>query len=104
MTAIGAARSSGQGVGHDQDGHRAHRLAADGPGDAGQGERERDERHGEPVGCAHERGSGCLCLFDQAHHARVRRLLGQCGGDDVHRMAGVHHAAANVLTRQALGR
>ncbi|HEU0278108.1 MAG TPA: hypothetical protein VFQ95_09840 [Rhodanobacteraceae bacterium] len=79
---------------HHDHGQRAHGIAAHGPADAGQPQRERDEPGGVAVGQAHRRRLGALRGFDQPDDACIRAGRGTRRRQQVEGIAGVHRAAA----------
>ena len=83
-------------------GDRADRVAAECPRPAGQEQGQRDEKHGKAVGDANERGRLRLRLFHEAYQARVGRLGGDCGGDEVEGGSCVDDTAADVVTDRSL--
>ena len=88
----------------DQHRDGADRVTAERPGRGREDERERHEEDGEPVGGAHERRRRGLRLLDQAHHPGVGGLGGRRGRDQLDRLPGVDHAAADVVAGDPLDR
>ena len=103
-TAIGTARIKRAGRGDHQHAQRAHRVAGQQPGGAGDHERDRDEDHRVAVGHPHERGLLLLRLRDQPDDARVRALGGGRHRSEVDGGPRVHRAGSDRVAVRPLGR
>ena len=82
---------------YDEHRERAHRIAADGPREPRDPERDRDEDHGVPVGQADERRLLPLSLLDQPDDAGVRASVGARDRAQVERRTGVDRARTDLL-------
>ena len=91
--ATGAARIKGQGVPRPEHGQRAHRIARDQPGGAGDRQRQRHEQERIAIGQADERRLLGLRRRYQTDDAGVGALLGGRDCRQVERIAGVDRAA-----------
>ena len=102
--ATGTARIRGQGVAINEHGQRPDRIAAPQPRPAGEHDRQRQERHGEPVGEPRHRRLRGLSGLDQANDAGIGALGGAVGRRQVERVADVRHAAHDRLAGLLLDR
>ena len=93
----------GTGCGHHQHCHRSDGIARQCPGESGNGEGHRQERHRVPIGESDERRTRRLGLRlgHQPHDPGVRAVGGASRGAHHERIAGIHGATPDTITGPA---
>ena len=104
MIAIGAARSSGQGVATTSTATARTGSAVHHHDAPASEERQRDEGDGDPVRHPHKWGRRRLGLRDEADDARIRRLRRRRRSDQLHGASRIDHTRADNVAWYALDR